>query len=80
MAITDAWLKANSGKLGDKIREKADRDGLGARVTLKGKIVFQMRYRYNGSVNAKRLDLGTYPAMSLKKARAEHLRLRGKQA
>jgi hypothetical protein len=38
-----------------------------------------MRYRYNGSVNAKRLDLGTYPAMSLKKVRAEHLRLRGKQ-
>ncbi len=79
MAITDAWLKSNSGKPGDKIREKADRDGLGARVTRKGKIVFQMRYRYNGSANARRLDLGTYPAMSLKKARAEHLRLREKQ-
>jgi hypothetical protein len=78
MAITDARLKANSGKRGDKIREKADRDGLGARVSLKGKIVFQIRYRYNGSANAKQLDLGSYPAMSLKKARAEHLRLREK--
>lgn len=79
VAVTDAWLKANSGKLGDRIRERSDRDGLGVRVTPKGKVVFQMRYRYNGSANAKRLDLGTYPAMSLKEARAEHLRLRGRQ-
>jgi integrase len=79
MAITDAWLKANSGRLSDKVREKADRDGLGVRVSAKGKIVFQMRYRYDGSEDAKRLDLGTYPAMSLKQARAEHQRLEGKR-
>lgn len=79
MALTDAWLKANSGKRGEGIRERADRDGLGVRVTPVGKVIFQMRYRYNGSANAKRLDLGTYPAMSLREARAEHLRLRGKK-
>jgi len=79
MALTDTWLKANSGKRGEGIREKADRDGLGVRVTPVGKVIFQMRYRYNRSANAKRLDLGTYPAMSLREARAEHLRLRGKQ-
>ncbi len=79
MALTDTWLKANSGKRGEWIREKADRDGLGVRVTPVGKVIFQMRYRYNRSANAKRLDLGTYPAMSLREARAEHLRLRGKQ-
>src|SRR5579863_5067682 len=79
MVLTDAWLKAKNGKERDKVYEKADRDGLGARVTPKGKVVFQMRYRYNGSANAKRLDLGTYPSMSLKEARAEALRLRGKQ-
>lgn len=79
MAITDAWLKANCGKRGEGVREKSDRDGLGARVSPMGKVVFQMRYRYNGSASAKRLDLGTYPAMSLKEARAEHQRLRGKQ-
>ncbi len=79
MAITDAWLKANSGRQSDRVREKADRDGLGVRVSAKGKIVFQMRYRYDGSSDAKRLDLGTYPAMSLKQARTEHQRLEGKR-
>jgi integrase len=78
MAITDTWLKSNSGKRSDKVREKADRDGLSVRVSAAGKVVFQMRYRYNGSAHPKRLDLGTYPAMSLKEARTEHLRLRGK--
>jgi integrase len=79
MVLSDAWLKAKNGKERDKVYEKADRDGLGARVTPKGKVIFQMRYRCNGSANARRLDLGTYPAMSLKEARAEALRLRGKQ-
>ena len=75
MALTDAWLKAVHRKPRDATTEKADRDGLGARVTLTGKVVFQLRYRYRGK--AARLDLGTYPAMTLKQARDEALRRRG---
>ncbi len=32
---------------------KNDRDGLGSRVSPKGKITFQLRYYYNGSDEAK---------------------------
>jgi integrase len=74
MGISDAWLKANDGKPRPRRDEKADRDGFGARVTPKGKIIFQLRFRYHGV--AKRLDLGTYPLMSLKQAREETQRLR----
>lgn len=74
--LSDAWLKANSGKLREKVEVVNDRDGMSARLTAKGKIIFQMRYRYSGS--ARRMDLGSYPLMSLKKARAECLRLRAK--
>lgn len=75
MALTDAWLKANSGKERAKLEEVADRDGLGVRVTPKGKIVFQLRYRYDGTHS--RADLGSYPALSLKAARLEAQRLKG---
>ncbi|MNZ26552.1 putative prophage CPS-53 integrase [compost metagenome] len=74
MAITDAWLKANSGKPRAAREEKADREGLSVRITPKGKITFQLRYRYDA--RPCRLDLGTYPLMSLKEARAEAQRLR----
>ena len=72
--ISDTWLKANSGKVRVEREEKKDQNGLSVRITPKGKIVFQMRYRYNGAY--KRLDIGSYPLLSLKKARAENLRLR----
>lgn len=75
MALTDAWLKSVYRKPRESTTEKADRDGLGARVTLGGKVVFQLRYRYQGK--AARLDLGTYPAMTLKQARDEALKRRG---
>lgn len=52
----------------------AARDGLGVRVTPNGKITFQLRYRYGGT--AKRLDIGSYPLLPLKEARAEAQRLR----
>ncbi|MEH6626975.1 MAG: site-specific integrase [Motiliproteus sp.] len=74
MALTDAWLKANKGKARDKVLEKADREGMGARVSAKGKITFQLRYRYAGK--PARLDLGSYPLISLKEARDEAERLR----
>lgn len=75
MALSDSWLKANAGKARPKRIEKADRDGLSVRVTPQGKVVFQIRYRYNGKL--ARLDLGTYPLMSLKDARSEGQRLKG---
>lgn len=74
MALSDAWLKANSNKVRPALAEFSDRDGLGVRVTPKGKIVFQLRYRYDGK--HKRADLGSYPALNLKAARAESQRLK----
>ena len=41
MALSDIWLKANSGRTRAKREEHADRDGLSVRVTPKGKIIFQ---------------------------------------
>ena len=75
MALSDSWLKANHNKERGQREEKTDRDGLSARVTPKGKVIFQMRYRYGGKLS--RLDLGSYPLMSLKQARNENQRLRG---
>lgn len=74
MPLSDTWLKANLNRPREKVEVKSDRDGLSARITAKGKIVFQLRYRYYGK--ACRIDLGSYPGMTLKAARAECLRLK----
>lgn len=55
MTLTDTWLKANDGKERAALAERCDREGLGVRITPKGKITFQMRYRYQGK--PRRLDL-----------------------
>ena len=55
MALTDAWLKSVHRKPRERSLEKADRDGMGARVTPAGKVVFQLRFRYQGK--AARMDL-----------------------
>ena len=70
MALSDSWLKANHKKERAEREEKSDRDGLSVRVTPKGKIIFQVRYRYDKRL--QRLDLGSYPLMSLKGARDEN--------
>lgn len=69
MSLTESWLKANNGKPREKVEEFADRDSMSVRISPKGKIVFQLRYRFSGK--AERLDLGTYPHLSLKEARAK---------
>ncbi|WP_433925084.1 tyrosine-type recombinase/integrase [Vreelandella sp. 21] len=74
MAITDSWLKAQHGKEQERTQVKNDRDGLGARVSPKGKITFQVRYRFEGKQH--RIDVGTYPITSLKQAREEALQVR----
>jgi integrase len=73
--ISDAWLKSNNGKVRDKVEVFSDRDGLGVRATLKGKLVFQWRYRYHGK--QLRLDVGTYPSIGLKRAREKMMELQG---
>lgn len=74
MSLNDAWLKKNNGKLREKVEVVSDRDSMSVRVSPKGKIVFQLRYRFNNK--QERIDLGTYPHMGLKEARAESERLR----
>ena len=69
MALTDTWLRSNHKKTREKPEERADRDGLSVRISPKGKIVFQVRFRFRGK--AARIDLGAYPGMSLKQAREE---------
>ena len=75
MALSEAWLKANNGKVRDAVEVVADRDSMSVRVSPKGKIVFQLRYRMKGK--QERIDIGTYPHISLKDARIEATRLRG---
>ena len=76
MSITPVWLKANHGKAINAITVKTDRDGLSVRVSKTGKLTFQFRYRYAGK--AKRIDLGSYPLISLKDVRGELIRLKSK--
>ncbi|MGV8002509.1 site-specific integrase [Photorhabdus temperata subsp. temperata] len=75
MAITDSWLRSISGKPQENMITKSDRDGLSVRVTPKGKVVFQFRYRWDGK--GDRIDIGTYPATSLKDARDSVIFYRG---
>ena len=74
MAISNAWLKANDGRERDGVEEFSDRDGLGVRASAKGKLVFQYRYRFDGK--QRRVDIGPYPGISLKRAREIHADLR----
>lgn len=67
MPISDSWLKANHKRPRDKVEEKPDGEGLSVRASLTGKLVFQMRYRWEGK--PARLDLGTYPMIGVKEAR-----------
>ncbi|CDG95437.1 Phage integrase [Xenorhabdus bovienii str. puntauvense] len=75
MALSDTWLRSVVGKERDKQIVKSDRDGLSVRITPKGKVVFQFRFQWNGK--GERVDIGTYPATSLKDARDEVIRLKG---
>lgn len=74
MSITDSWLKSNHKKERDSVMEKADRDGLSVRCSAKGKLTFQIRFRYANK--QQRCDIGSYPLMSLSDARKEAMRFR----
>ncbi|MGK8226697.1 tyrosine-type recombinase/integrase [Escherichia coli] len=67
MAISDTKLRTIHGKPYSGPQEAADADGLSVRISPKGVIQFQYRYRWQGK--AQRLGLGRYPAIALKDAR-----------
>ncbi|MBD1583455.1 tyrosine-type recombinase/integrase [Pseudoalteromonas sp. S16_S37] len=67
MKVTAAKLKSIHGKPYDGKAEVTDGDNLSLRISPKGKIAFQMRYRINGK--PARFRLGAYPEMSLAEAR-----------
>ncbi|WP_281645571.1 tyrosine-type recombinase/integrase [Parendozoicomonas sp. Alg238-R29] len=67
MSLSDARLRALHNRTYDGPAELADRDGLGVRVTPKGTITFQYRFRFDGK--PARLTLGRYPDIKLKTAR-----------
>lgn len=69
MALTEVWLKSQLNKPRAQVEEYADRDAMSVRISKKGKIVFQYRYRFAG--RAHRLDMGSYPLISLKQARQQ---------
>ncbi len=67
--LFDKHLKVLLNKERDKTIVMSDGNGLGARVSPKGRIQWQLRY-YHGGVE-KRVDLGRYPEVSLVKAREQ---------
>ncbi|MDZ2118777.1 Arm DNA-binding domain-containing protein, partial [Klebsiella pneumoniae] len=67
MAISDTKLRSIYGKPYSGPAEITDSDGLGVRITPKGVISFQFRFRWEGKQN--RMGLGRYPALTLRDAR-----------
>lgn len=67
MTISHSKLKTLLNKPQLKTLELTDRDGLSIRVTLKGALSFQYRYRFRGQ--PKRLTLGRFPDLTLAQAR-----------
>lgn len=67
--LYDKHLKTVLHKQHPKGFTLTDGLGLGARVSEKGKVRWQYRYKIDGS--SKRIDLGDYPDLSLIKAREE---------
>ncbi|MBY5920954.1 tyrosine-type recombinase/integrase [Ferrimonas balearica] len=69
MALTKTKLDKIVGRPYDGPAELSDRDGLGVRVSPKGVVTFQYRYRFMG--RARRLTLGRYPGLTLSEARGK---------
>lgn len=67
MALSDTKLRSINGKPYTGPSEITDGDGLSARITPKGVIAFQYRFRWNGK--PVRLTIGRYPETTLRDAR-----------
>ena len=74
MAISDTKLRSIHGKPYSGSPEITDSDGLGVRITPRGIINFQYRYRWQGKQH--RIGIGKYPAVSLHDARNRVAELR----
>ncbi|PHM45969.1 integrase [Xenorhabdus mauleonii] len=68
MALSDTKLRSIHGKPYQGKSEITDIDGLSVRVSPKGVITFQCRYRLDGKQH--RVSIGRYPAISLRDASA----------
>lgn len=64
--ITDAWLRSVKGKPYDGKPELILRDGLGVRISPKGKITWIFRFNLNGK--PIRMKLGEYPEIKISEA------------
>ena len=68
MKLTEKELKKLFNKQYDKAFEVSDRDSISIRVSIKGKIAWQYRFRFNNK--PIRLTLGYYPDLSLNDVRS----------
>lgn len=69
MAITDAWLRATQGKPYKGKAEITHRDGLGVRISPRGKVSWILRVMFNGK--PVKMKLGEYPALKMRDALRE---------
>ncbi|CDH01375.1 tyrosine-type recombinase/integrase [Xenorhabdus bovienii] len=74
MTLSDTKLRSIHGKPYQGKPEITDIDGLSARVSPKGMITFQCRYRLSGKQH--RISIGRYPAISLRDARAKAVEIK----
>ncbi len=69
MAFTDAWLRSIQGKPYSGKAEITYRDGVGVRVSPKGKVTWIYRVSFSGQ--AIKVKLGDYPEMKIRDALRE---------
>lgn len=67
MTLSDTKLKSILNKPYTGLSELTHGDGLGVRISQKGTIAFQFRYRWNGK--AQRMTIRRYPSLSPKDVR-----------
>ncbi|MGR5305372.1 tyrosine-type recombinase/integrase [Vibrio mediterranei] len=72
--LYDKQIKAVLGQKSGAVFELSDGGGLGIRVSPSGKVRWQFRYKIHGK--NKRLDIASYPDMSLQQARETHQKYR----
>lgn len=72
--LYDKQIKAVLGQKSGSVFELSDGGGLGIRVSPSGKVRWQFRYKIHGK--NKRLDIASYPDMSLQQARETHQKYR----
>ena len=77
--LTTKKLDSIVGKTQEKRYSLTDGDGLGARVSAKGVISWELRYRQPGEKQT-RVELGSYPDITLKAARAKAMEYRAQVA